>query len=96
MKLLLSPTRFVAALVLLSSIDMAKAAALPVQTVLMTQVLGFSMVLFTYQAPPLVVATQLGGLKSVSVIKLCLMLTLTTILFLLPINFLWWRLLGWI
>jgi anion transporter len=76
--------------------DMANAAALPVQTVLMTQVLGFSMVLFTYQAPPLVMAVQLGGLKSISVTKFCLILTLATILFLLPVNFLWWRFLGWI
>jgi anion transporter len=76
--------------------DMAKAAALPVQTVLMTQVLGFSMVLFTYQAPPLVAAVQLGGLKSITVTKFCLILTLATIVFLLPVNFLWWRLLGWI
>jgi hypothetical protein len=76
--------------------DMANAAGLPVQTVLMTQVLGFSMVLFTYQAPPLVMAVQLGGLKPITVTKFCLILTLATILFLLPINFLWWRLLGWI
>jgi anion transporter len=76
--------------------DMAKAAGLPVQTVLMTQVIGFSMVLFTYQAPPLVMAVQLGGLKSLSVTKFCLLLTLATIIFLLPVNFLWWRLLGWI
>jgi di/tricarboxylate transporter len=76
--------------------DMAKAAALPVQTVLMTQVLGFSMLLFTYQAPPLVMAVQLGGLKSITVTKFCLILTLATILFLLPLNFLWWRFLGWI
>jgi anion transporter len=76
--------------------DMANAAALPVQTVLMTQVVGFSMVLFTYQAPPLVMAVQLGGLKSITVTKFCLILTLATILFLLPLNFLWWRFLGWI
>ena len=57
---------------------------------------GFSMVLFSYQAPPLVVAIQLSGLKTVTVTKFCLMVTLTTTLFLLPIDFLWWRLLGWI
>lgn len=76
--------------------DMANAAGMPLQSVLMTQVLGFSTVLFSYQAPPLVVAIQVGGLRSISVTRFCLILTLPTILFLLPIDFLWWRLLGWI
>jgi len=34
--------------------QMAHSAGLPVKTVLMTQVLGFSTTIFLYQAPPLV------------------------------------------
>ncbi len=76
--------------------EMAKASALPVETVLMTQVIGFSTVLLPYQAPPLVVTLQLGGIKALSVIKFCILVTLVTVVFLIPIDFLWWRIIGWI
>ena len=76
--------------------EMARAAAIPVETALMIQVIGFSLLLFPYQAPPVVLAIQMGGLKPKAVVQFLFLMTLTSILFLLPINFLWWRLLGWI
>jgi di/tricarboxylate transporter len=76
--------------------QMAEAAGLPVKTVLMSQVLGFSNPLFPYQSPPIMVAMELGGEPVTRAVKLCLGLGLLTIVFLLPIDFLWWRLLGWI
>ncbi len=76
--------------------DMATASGLPLKTLLMSQVLGFSTVIFPYQAPPLVVGVQLAGEKLGPALKFCLILALLTIVLLLPINYLWWQLLGWL
>ncbi|MEJ2108214.1 MAG: hypothetical protein P8X48_12955 [Acidiferrobacteraceae bacterium] len=58
--------------------------------------IGFSTPLFLYQAAPLVVAMQLAGEKTRAAIVLCLQLALVTVLLLLPLDYLWWRLLGWL
>ena len=76
--------------------QMSQASGLPLDSVLMTQVLGFSNPLLPYESAPLVVAMQLGGERLGSAQKLCLILALATILGLLPLNYLWWHLLGWI
>ncbi|MTJ82154.1 MAG: SLC13 family permease [Telmatospirillum sp.] len=76
--------------------EMAKASGLPLEAVLMSQVLGFSNPLLPYESAPLVVAMQLGREKMGPAQRLCLLLAVLTILVLLPLDFLWWRLLGWI
>lgn len=76
--------------------QMARASGLPLDTVLMSQVLGFSNPILPYESAPLVVAMQLGGERMGSAQVMCLLLAAVTIVFLLPLDFLWWRLLGWI
>ncbi|WP_096704652.1 SLC13 family permease [Magnetospirillum sp. 15-1] len=76
--------------------QMAEASGLPVEAVLMSQVLGFSNPILPYQSAPMVVAMQLGGERLGPAQKLCLWLAGITVVFLLPLNYLWWRLLGWI
>jgi di/tricarboxylate transporter len=76
--------------------QMADASGLPLQSVLMSQVLGFSNPLLPYESAPLVVAMQLGGERMAPAQKMCLILAAATVLVLLPLDFLWWRLLGWI
>jgi len=76
--------------------EMAKAAGMSVESVLMTQVVGFSLVLLPYQAPPMVLTVQLGGVKTSAVVKFCALLIVSTLIILLPLDFLWWRLIGWI
>jgi len=76
--------------------QLAEASGLPVETVLMTQVLGFSNPILPYQSAPLVVALHLGGERLAPARDLCLLLAAATILLLLPLDFLWWRLLGWL
>jgi len=39
---------------------------------------------------------QLGGERLASAQKLCLILAAATLIGLLPLNYLWWHLLGWI
>ena len=76
--------------------QMAQASGLPLESVLMSQVLGFSNPLLPYESAPLVVAMQLGGERLASAQKLCLILALATIIGLMPLNYVWWHLLGWI
>ncbi len=75
--------------------NLAQATGLPVQTLLMMQVVGFSTVMLPYQAPPIVVGMQLSGEKLFNAAKVCLLLALITVFFLLPLNFFWWKLLDW-
>jgi len=76
--------------------DFARAAGLPVETVLMVQVLSFSTLLFPYQGPPLVVAMALGEVRFADATKVTLALAAVTLLVLMPLDYLWWRLLGWV
>lgn len=76
--------------------QMAEASGMPIRAVLMSQVLGFSTIIFPYVSAPLVVGMQIGGEKLAPAARLCLVLAAVTILILWPLDFLWWRLLGWI
>ena len=76
--------------------EIARLSGFPVKTALMLQVLGFSTVVFAYQTAPLVVALQVAGLKVRDCFRLILVMAAITIVVLLPLNFLWWRLLGWL
>lgn len=75
---------------------MAQVSGLSLKTVLMTQVPGISMPLFPYQSAPLVVGMQIAGEGLVPAARLCLALAVVTILLLLPLDYLWWRWLGWL
>lgn len=66
------------------------------EAVLMTQVFGFSTILFTYQSVPLMMAMPIAGIPLHHAAKICLILSLLTVLILLPLDYLWWKLLGWI
>jgi anion transporter len=68
----------------------------PIKTIIMTQMLGFSTVIFPYQVPSIVIGMQLSGEKLSSAIKVCFILAVITIFFLLPINYFWWKALGWL
>ena len=76
--------------------NLAQVTGLPVQTLLMMQVVGFSTVMLPYQAPPIVVGMQLSGERLVHAAKICLTLALITVAILLPLNFFWWKLLDWL
>ena len=52
--------------------------------------------MFPYQVAPLIVTMQLSGEKLGHVLRLTIPLTVVTLLLLVPLDFLWWKLLGWI
>jgi len=68
--------------------------ALP--TVLMVQVIGYATPLLPYQASPIVVAMGMGQVPARDGLLLCLVLAAITFVVLAPLDFLWFRLLGWI
>ena len=76
--------------------QMAQAAGMPLEAVLHAQVLGFSNPILPYESAPLVVAMSLGGERLGPALKLCLLLAVITVVVLLPLDYLWWRMLGWI
>lgn len=73
---------------------LAVLTGLPLTTVLMTQVLAFSNVFLPYQAPPLIMAMQLGNLPAGAVARLCLALFVIGLVVLLPLDLVWWHVLG--
>ena len=74
----------------------AQTTGLPIKTILMMQVIGFSTTIFPYQAPPILIGMQLSGESFGSAAKICALLSLITALFLVPLNYFWWTLLGWL
>lgn len=76
--------------------SMASASGFTLITVLMLQVIGFSTPLLPYQASPIVVAMAMGKVSHRAALRLCLTLAAITFLVLLPLDYGWFRLLGWI
>jgi hypothetical protein len=72
----------------------AQTTGMPLHSILMLQVIGFSTIIFPYQAPPIVIGMQLSGESFASAARVCGLLALITVLFLLPINYFWWYILG--
>ena len=74
--------------------DLAAASGLGLEAVLMTQIVAVSSMFLPYQSPPLVVAMQMGNVPSGHMTRLCLLLAAVNVAVLLPLDYLWWRLLG--
>jgi di/tricarboxylate transporter len=76
--------------------EFAAASGLPLLTVLMLQVVPFSTVFLPFQSPPIMVAMQIGSVGIRPASKLCLAVAIVTLLVLLPLDYLWWELLGYL
>lgn len=76
--------------------DFAQLTGFSIPAVLMTQVIGFSTVIFPYQVAPLILAMQLSHESLSNLIKITIPLAAITIFVLMPLDYLWWVLLGWV
>jgi di/tricarboxylate transporter len=74
--------------------SLAAASGLKLATVLMVQVIGFSTTILPYQSAPIVVALQLGGASTAAATRLCLLLAAITLVVLVPLDYLWFGVLG--
>lgn len=75
---------------------LSNATGLDIVTVLMIQVIGYSTPLLPYQASPIVVAMGLGNVPLKDGIIVCLTIFVFTLLFLVPIDYLWFKSMGMI
>jgi di/tricarboxylate transporter len=73
---------------------LAQATGLPLETVLLSETLGFSTPVLPYQNPPLVVAAHLCELPRGATARLSLAVFAASVLVVLPLDYAWWRLLG--
>ena len=70
------------------------ATGFPLLSVIMIQVLGYSTPLLPYQASPIVVAMALGKVPARAGMLLCLALAAVSYLLLLPLDYVWYQVLG--
>ncbi|MDQ0473406.1 SLC13 family permease [Labrys wisconsinensis] len=75
---------------------LADGTGLPLATVLMVQVIGYATPILPYQASPIVVAMGMEKVLARDGARLCLVLALFSYAVLLPLDYGWFRLLGWI
>lgn len=73
----------------------AEASGWPLKTALMTLAVGFSTVILPYQVPPVVVGLQLAHLSVQTAIRITVPLAAISIIGLIPMNYFWWRLIGY-
>ncbi|MFA6018727.1 MAG: SLC13 family permease [Rhodospirillales bacterium] len=74
--------------------SLAAVTGLPVTSILMTQVAGFSTLILPYQAPPVMTGIQISHAKAWDFTRLGLILAVVSVLVLWPLEFLWLRLVG--
>ncbi|MCE0494895.1 SLC13 family permease [Vibrio salinus] len=67
---------------------------LSVSAVLMTQVIGFSTILFPFQSGPMTVGMQLSNERLGYAMKITVPLTIITLCILAPLDYVWWEYLG--
>jgi di/tricarboxylate transporter len=72
------------------------ASGLPLLTVLMTQVIGFATPVLPYQAGPVVLAIAIGKIPYAAAVRMSLLVAAVTFALLMPIDYGWFALLGWL
>lgn len=76
--------------------ELADGSGLSLLTVLMSQVVGYATPLLPYQASPIVVALGMGKVPARAAVMLCLVTAAATYVLLVPLDYLWFRALGYL
>ena len=75
--------------------ELANASGYSLMSVVMMQVFAYATPLLPYQASPVVVAMGLGNVPAKAGLQLCMLVFIFSVLLLLPLDYLWFRLLGY-
>jgi di/tricarboxylate transporter len=73
----------------------AAAAGWPLNAALMTMAVGFTTMVLPYQIPPAIVGIRIAGLDMRTVMRLVGPLAIVSVVVLLPLDYLWWKLIGY-
>ena len=73
----------------------ADATGWSIKSALMISAIGFNTMILPYQVPPVVVGMQLAGVSLATTLKATLPLAAAGILIFLPLEYLWWRWIGY-
>lgn len=73
----------------------AEATGWPLKATLMTFSVGFTTFLLPYQVPPVIVGMQVSGVRLATMLRLSLPLALFGIVLMLPLQYIWWRMIGY-
>jgi len=79
-----------------TAVDLAEATGLPLKTAALAQLNGLSSLVFPYQALPIMVGLAMGGVPMIKVVKFSVILAGIGLFVLTPLNFYYWRALGYI
>ena len=74
--------------------QIAAATGWPLATAVQAQVLTWTMAVFPYQLPPLLLAIHIGGVSSGALVRVLIAMTATAWIAILPLTWAWWSLLG--
>lgn len=73
----------------------ADATGWPLNAALMTIAVGFNVMILPFQVPPAVVGMQVAGISVRAALRVTLPLTALGILVFMPLDYVWWRLIGY-
>jgi anion transporter len=73
----------------------AQATGWPLKTALMVIGIGFTTFLLPYQVPPAMVGLRVGALRVGAMLRLALPLAAFSLIVVLPLQYLWWRVIGY-
>lgn len=73
----------------------AQATGWPLKSALMVIGVGFTTFLLPYQVPPAMVGLQIGALRVAPMLRLVLPLAVFGLFVMLPLQYLWWRVIGY-
>jgi len=74
--------------------ELSRASGLELSTVVMVQVVGYTSLFLPYQAPPIVIACDLGGVRIGDAARLTVATALASLVVAAPLDYLWWQAIG--
>jgi anion transporter len=74
----------------------SEATGWSIKAVLMTMAVGYSTMLLPHMVPPVVVGFQVAGIRFRDAMRFVLPMALVSLIILVPLDYLWWRIIGFL